>query len=30
MFVALNDRRLEVTADDAVNQMVAIAAGDID
>ena len=30
MFVALNDRRLEVTADDAVSQMLAIAAGEID
>ena len=30
MFVALNDQRLEVTADEAVDQMLAIAAGKVD
>jgi prophage maintenance system killer protein len=30
MFSVLNDHELEVTVDDAVNQMLAVAAGDVD
>ena len=30
MFCVLNNHRLEVTADDAVSQMVAVAAGEVD
>lgn len=30
MFIALNNHQLEVSDDDAVNQMLAVAAGDID